>query len=54
LYRDYGAAQRLYAGLGYVPDGQGVSYHNLAVTPGATVKVDDSLVLWMIKELKKT
>jgi len=54
LYRDYGAAQRLYQSLGYVPDGEGVSYHNVPVTPGTTVKVDDSLVLWLVRELKNT
>jgi len=54
LYRDYGPAQRLYQSLGYVPDGEGVSYHNAPVTPGATVKVDDHLVLWLVRELKNT
>jgi len=54
LYRDYGAAQRLYQSLGYIPDGEGVSYHNAPVTPGATVKVDDHLVLWLVRELKNT
>jgi len=54
LYRDYGAAQRLYQSLGYLPDGEGVSYHNAPVTPGATVKVDDHLVLWLVRELKNT
>ena len=54
LYRDYGAAQRLYQSLGYLPDGEGVSYHNAPVAPGATVEVDDHLVLWLVRQLKGT
>jgi len=53
LYQDYGAAQRLYTRLGYIPDGGGISCHNLPVPPGATVKVDDDLVLWLVRELTK-
>lgn len=51
LYGDYGAAQRLYARLGYLPDGLGVTYRNRQVSPGALVPVDDDLVLWMNKVL---
>jgi GNAT superfamily N-acetyltransferase len=28
LYRDYGAAQKIYVRRGYLPDGQGVMYAN--------------------------
>lgn len=52
LYSDYGNAQRLYWSLGYVPDGQGVSYKNVVVPPMSTVALDDDLVLWLVRELK--
>lgn len=52
LYRDYGAAQRLYTGLGYVPDGRGVTFKNASVEPGAAVRADDDLVLWLLKDLE--
>ena len=52
LYRDYGAAQRLYSKLGYVLDGAGASYKNAGVEPGSLVRVDDDLVIWMVKLLE--
>jgi GNAT superfamily N-acetyltransferase len=52
LYAAYGAAQRLYARRGYVPDGRGVVYRNVAVEPGASVTVDDDLVLMMTRRLR--
>ena len=52
LYADYGAAQRLYVRLGFVPDGRGVSWRNKPVKPGDNVRVDDDLVLWLCKSLK--
>lgn len=51
LYSDYGPAQRLYAKLGYVIDGLGITSHYEIVTPGSTVKVDDDLVIWLSKAL---
>jgi GNAT superfamily N-acetyltransferase len=51
LYRDYGAAQRLYVRLGYIPDGNGLFYNYAPVEPGTQVKVDDDLVLWLVREL---
>ncbi len=48
---DYGAAQRLYVRLGYVPDGRGVSYARRVVEPGERVVVDDDLVLHFTKRL---
>jgi GNAT superfamily N-acetyltransferase len=51
LYADYGPAQRMYVQRGYVPDGKGVAYHDHYVTPGASVPVDDDLVLFFVKEL---
>jgi GNAT superfamily N-acetyltransferase len=51
LYADYGAAQRLYVRLGYVPDGRGLTHQNEAVPAGTTVRVDDDLTLWLVKSL---
>lgn len=51
LYRDYGAAQRMYVLRGYVPDGQGIVYEDVPVTPGESYCVDDGLVLGLVKRL---
>lgn len=51
LYADYGVAQRLYIKRGYIPDGHGVFYQNQPVQPGASVPVDDDLVLYLVKQL---
>ncbi len=51
LYADYGPAQRLYVKLGYRPDGGGVTYANRPVQPLETVRLDDELVLWLVKLL---
>jgi GNAT superfamily N-acetyltransferase len=51
LYADYGPAQRMYIRRGYVPDGKGVAYRDVYVTPGASVPVDDDLVLFFTKQL---
>ena len=53
LYRDYGAAQRMYIKRGYIPDGRGVYYDTEQVQPGQRVPVDDSLALFFTKELRK-
>jgi GNAT superfamily N-acetyltransferase len=53
LYRDYGPAQRLYCRLGYIPDGLGVTYKNVAAPPMSTVTVDDHLVLWLLRDLQE-
>lgn len=47
----YGAAQRLYVKMGYVPDGKGVTYCYKYPSPGDTVVLDDDLVLWFVKSL---
>jgi GNAT superfamily N-acetyltransferase len=49
---DYGAAQRLYALRGYVPDGNGLYYLGRHVQYGTAVKVDDNLALYLTKGLK--
>ncbi|GLQ08243.1 N-acetyltransferase [Devosia yakushimensis] len=52
LYADYGAAQRLYVSQGYVPDGHGITYDYADIAPGASVLLDDDLILWMLKRLE--
>ncbi len=54
LYADYGPAQRLYVGRGYIPDGRGVSYDNTPIITGERYPVDDSLVLYFTKRLHFT
>jgi predicted N-acetyltransferase YhbS len=51
LHAGYGAAQRLYMRLGYLPDGRGVSSGNATALPGALVRLDDQLLLWLQKPL---
>ncbi len=51
LYPDYGPAQRLYVRLGYIPDGNGVTYDRQPVRPGEIRPVDDDLCLMMVKNL---
>ena len=53
LCREYGAAQRIYAKRGYIPDGSGVWYQNQqCVQYETTCTVDDDLVLFLSKKLK--
>ncbi len=51
LYRDYGNAQMMYTQRGYVLDGNGVFYQNIEVKPGEQVRVDDDLLVYLIKQL---
>lgn len=51
LYAAYGAAQRLYVNMGYVPDGCGIAHDNISVTGGRMYPVDDLLTLKMTKKL---
>lgn len=51
LYKDYGRAQKLYTQLGYILDGEGVSYQYQATTPGNSYPLDDDLIIWLKKEL---
>ncbi len=51
LTPDYGSAQRLYARLGYMPDGLGVTYDRQPVSHGQIRPVDDNLCLMLVKEL---
>lgn len=52
LHASYGAAQRLYVKMGYVPDGYGVTYDRMAVAAGEIRPVDDDLCLMMVKDLR--
>lgn len=51
LYPDYGAAQRLYVHMGYVPDGRGATYKYLPAPGGSTFRLDDDLLIWLVKSL---
>ncbi len=53
LYRDYGPAQRLYYQLGYIPDGNGITYKGEPTVAGQSYPLDDDLLLWLVKPLKK-
>ena len=53
LYADYGAAQRLYIKRGYVPDGRGLHYGANPAIAGETYRVDDDLVLYLVKQLRQ-
>jgi len=53
MHAGYGAAQRVYAIRGYVPDGLGISYQGVTVEPGQQVPVDDDLILYLTKERKR-
>ncbi len=51
VHSAYGPPQKLYIGLGYVPDGYGVTYDRQQVAFGEFRPVDDELCLMMIKKL---
>lgn len=51
LDSSYGPAQRLYIKLGYVPDGNGVTYDRMPIAKGEMRPVDDDLSLMMVKVL---
>ena len=52
LCREYGAAQRIYAKRGYIPDGSGVWYQNQqCIQYETTCTIDDDLVLFLSKKL---
>ncbi len=51
LHAGFGAAQRLYARLGYVPDGAGVMYDRESVHIGDMRIIDDDLTLMLVKAL---
>ena len=50
LHPGYNAAQRLYVKRGYIPDARGITYRNRFVEEGASVAVDDDLVMHFTKQ----
>lgn len=52
LTASYGAAQRLYVKLDYIPDGHGVTYDRKVVAHAEFKPVDDDLCLMMVKRLQ--
>jgi len=52
LTASYGAAQRLYVQMGYIPDGFGVTHDRMPVTAGAFKAIDDDMSLMMVKALE--
>jgi GNAT superfamily N-acetyltransferase len=52
LYRDYGPAQQLYFRLGYIPDGNGITYKGQPAVAGQNYPLDDDLLLWLVKGLR--
>lgn len=51
LYRDYGAAQKLYFRLGYAPEGSGITYKGQPTVAGENYPLDDDLILWLTKAI---
>lgn len=51
IYKDYGAAQKLYIKRGYIPDGNGLVKDGHVVKPGTKLFVDDSLAIYLTKQL---
>lgn len=49
LHPGYNAAQRLYAVLGYIPDGNGITVAEHSVAEGESVVLDDDVVLHLEK-----
>ncbi len=52
LTASYGAAQRLYVKLGYIPDGHGVTCDRKSIVHGEFRSVDDDMCLMMVKDLQ--
>lgn len=52
LHQGYGAAQRLYIRLGYIPDGSGVWYLNKPLEMHADCNNSDDLILYLSKSIK--
>ena len=48
---DYGPAHILYIKSGYIPNGQGICRNGLSIKYGDTIRVDDTLAIYLIKKL---
>ena len=53
VHSGYGAAQRIYAKRGYIPDGSGVWYQNKVLGQYEPCVNDDDLLLFLSKDLKR-
>ena len=51
LHSSYGAAQRLYIKMGYIPDGEGATYDRKQIAYGDFKPLDDDLCLMLLKTL---
>ena len=51
LHSRFGPAQKLYVKMGYEPDGQGINYDRMQVTPGEIRPIDDQLCMMLVKSL---
>ena len=51
FYANYGSAQRIYIKAGYIPDGKGAFYNGKPVVPYESYPIDDSLAIYMTKDL---
>ena len=51
LHPGYNDAHRLYAKRGYIPDARGITYRNRFLKEGASVVLEDDLVLHLTKQL---
>jgi GNAT superfamily N-acetyltransferase len=52
LHQGYNAAQQLYVKRGYIPDARGITYRECFVEEGASVVLDDDLVMHFTKQLQ--
>ena len=52
LTKNYGPAQRLYFKMGYIPDGNGITYDRQGVCVGQVYNADDNLCLMMVKNFE--
>ncbi|HEX3751504.1 MAG TPA: GNAT family N-acetyltransferase [Streptosporangiaceae bacterium] len=53
LFDEYGAAQRMYALRGYLPDGRGACLDQRPLVQGTVVTMDHDLIMWLTKELSR-
>ena len=47
----YGAAQQLYVRMGYVPDGNGLTYDRQTIAAGEVRPIDDDMSLMLVKAI---
>jgi hypothetical protein len=51
LSGEYGPAQRLYGGRGYIPDGRAACRGQRPLSKGMQVTIDDDLIMWLTEDL---